>query len=361
MTKAKELPILTPAIHTFEITGKYRSNEVRDVVFYAIQNMLNEKKYYRASDKNYSYKRKDGGLTITLTNSPQGEVKYIKLSGINLARIAGNPSRLALTNLDQDALDWLEDAFLNELDQLGLLEVEDKIKWTMSRLDITQDFYVKSDPSLIVKIIRYAGNVDPQGKGQEKHHDQHNEIRSCKFEKTKYDFSLYDKHQQLLNCAKKGYHVPSDDLECSKNLVRYEIQLKRPYLKEFERENDELSRRKFENHSLIHYFTRIGDEIPTILREAAEPFGKDAWYSASGARKAVQDSDLKEKTKVLVSEYIESLDDSEALANIPHKKKIMRALNDLGINPVIIPESILNDRQMVRFPCKSLYSRVQEL
>ena len=231
----------------------------------------------------------------------------------------------------------------------------------MSRLDITQDFYVKSDPSLIVKIIRYAGNVDPQGKGQEKHHDQHNEIRSCKFEKTKYDFSLYDKHQQLLNCAKKGYHVPSDDLECSKNLVRYEIQLKRPYLKEFERENDELSRRKFENHSLIHYFTRIGDEIPTILREAAEPFGKDAWYSASGARKAVQDSDLKEKTKVLVSEYIESLDDSEALANIPHKKKIMRALNDLGINPVIIPESILNDRQMVRFPCESLYSRVQEL
>ena len=76
---------------------------------------------------------------------------------------------------------------------------------------------------------------------------------------------------------------------------------------------------------------------------------------------AVQESDLKEKTKVLVSEYIESLDDSEALANIRHKKKIMRALNDLEINPVIIPESILNDRQMVRFPCKSLYSRVQEL
>ena len=113
----------------------------------------------------------------------------------------------------------------------------------MSRLDITQDFYVKSDPSLIVKIIRYAGDVDPQGKGHEKHHDQHNEIRSCKFEKTGYDFTLYDKHQQLLNCAKKKT-VSSDDLEHSKNLVRYEIQLKRPYLKEFERENG-LSRMKF--------------------------------------------------------------------------------------------------------------------
>lgn len=118
---------------------------------------------------------------------------------------------------------------------------------------------------------------------------------------------------------------------------------------------------KFKNHLLLHYFRKISDEIPTILREAAEPFGKDAWYSASGAMKAVQESDLKEKTKVLVSEYIESLDDSEALANIRHKKKIMRALNDLEINPVIIPESILNDRQMVRFPCESLYSRVQEL
>ena len=176
---------------------------------------------------------------------------------------------------------------------------------------------------------------------------------------SQYDFALYDKHQQLLNCAKKKT-VSSDDLEHSKNLVRYEIQLKRPYLKEFERENG-LSMMKFKNHLLLHYFRKISDEIPTILREAAEPFGKDAWYSASGAMEAVQKSDLKEKTKALVSEYIESLDDLEALANIRHKKKIMRTLNDLEINPVIIPESILNDRQMVRFPCKSLYSRVQEL
>lgn len=359
MTKAKELPILTPAIHTFEITGKYWSNEAGKIVLGAIRNMVKEGKYHHNPQKSCNYIRKCGGLTITLTSSPQCEAKYIKLSVINLARLAGNPSRLAMTNLEQDVLEWQEDMFLDELDQLRLLEVEDKIKWKISRLDITQDFYVKSDPSLIVKIIRYAGNVDPQGKGHEKHHDQHNEIRSCKFEKTKYDFVLYDKHQQLLNCA-KDYPVPPDDLERSKNRVRYEIQLKRPYLKEFEREN-ELSRMQFKNHSLLHYFRKISKEIPTILREAAEPFGKDAWYSASGAMEAVQESDLKEKTKVLVSEYIESLDDSEALANIRHKKKIMRALNDLEINPVIIPESILNDRQMVRFPCKSLYSRVQEL
>ena len=129
MTKAKELPILTPAIHTFEITGKYWSNEVEKIVFKTILNMVEEEKYSHYPQKSCSYIRKDGGLTITLTSSPQGEAKYIKLSVINLARIAGNLSRLALTNLEQDALDWQEDMFLDELDQLRLLEVEDKIMW----------------------------------------------------------------------------------------------------------------------------------------------------------------------------------------------------------------------------------------
>ena len=91
-----------------------------------------------------------------------------------------------------------EQAFLDELDQLGLLEIEDSIKWKMHRLDITQDFYVKCDPSLMVKIIRYAGSVDPYRKGRALHYNQHNEIRSCKFEKTWYDFALYDKDEPEL-------------------------------------------------------------------------------------------------------------------------------------------------------------------
>ena len=86
----------------------------------------------------------------------------------------------------------------------------------MHRLDITQDFYVKCDPSLMVKIIRYAGSVDPYRKGRALHYNQHNEIRSCKFEKTWYDFALYDKHQQLLNCEKESYPISPDDLERSK-------------------------------------------------------------------------------------------------------------------------------------------------
>lgn len=69
-----------------------------------------------------------------------------------------------------------EQAFLDELEQLGLLEIEDSVKWKMHRLDITQDFYVKCDPSLMVKIIRYSGSVDPYRKGRALHYNQHNEM-----------------------------------------------------------------------------------------------------------------------------------------------------------------------------------------
>lgn len=66
---------------------------------------------------------------------------------------------------------------------LDSLKLRSLLNGKMHRLDITQDFYVKCDPSLMVKIIRYAGSVDPYRKGRALHYNQHNEIRSCKFEK----------------------------------------------------------------------------------------------------------------------------------------------------------------------------------
>ena len=250
MTMAKKLPLLAPSIHTFEVNGTYTDCEAKRTVFMAIQKMVSAGKYYRipyhgSSKKGCSYKRKDGGLTITLAEYPDFRKRYITLSGVNLARIAGDPSRLSLTDLSPEGLVMQEQAFLDELEQLGLLEIEESVKWKMHRLDITQDFYVKCDPSLMVKIIRYAGSVDPYRKGRALHYNQHNEIRSCKFEKTWYDFALYDKHQQLLNCEKESYPISPDDLERSKNLIRYEIQLKRPSLKEFEHDKLESKSSKF--------------------------------------------------------------------------------------------------------------------
>ena len=91
MTMAKKLPLLAPSIHTFEVNGTYKDREARRTVFMAIQKMVSAGKYYRApyhgsSKKGYSYKRKDGGLTITLADYPEFKKRYITLSGVNLAR-----------------------------------------------------------------------------------------------------------------------------------------------------------------------------------------------------------------------------------------------------------------------------------
>ena len=369
MTMAKKLPLLAPSIHTFEVNGTYTDCEAKRTVFMAIRKMVSAGKYYRipyhgSSKKGYSYKRKDGGLTITLADYPDFKKRYITLSGVNLARIAGDPSRLSLTDLSPEGLAMQEQAFLDELEQLGLLKIEKSVKWKMHRLDITQDFYVKCDPSLIVKIIRYAGSVDPYRKGRALHYNQHNEIRSCKFEKTWYDFALYDKHQQLLNCEKESYPISPDDLERSKNLVRYEIQLKRPSLKEFEHDKLESKSSKFQfgNHALFHYFDKISDDIPFFLyRYAVDYFGKHSWYNVPTALKAVQMSNLDDDTKELVRAYIEAQDEPELTDKIHHKKKIAKALEKLEINDVIIPCRILNDRQYGRFPCPPLCTRVQGL
>ena len=128
MTMAKKLPLLAPSIHTFEVNGTYTDCEAKRTVFMAIQKMVSAGKYYRipyhgSSKKGYSYKRKDGGLTITLAEYPDFRKRYITLSGVNLARIAGDPSRLSLTDLSPEGLAMQEQAFLDELEQLGLLEI----------------------------------------------------------------------------------------------------------------------------------------------------------------------------------------------------------------------------------------------
>ena len=109
-----------------------------------------------------------------------------------------------------------------------------------------------------------------------------------------------------MNCEKESYPIFPDDLERSKNLVRYEIQLRRPSLKEFEHDKLESKSSKFQfgNHALFHYFDKISDDIPFFLyRYAVDYFGKHSWYNVPTALKAVQMSNLDDDTKELVRAY----------------------------------------------------------
>lgn len=367
MTMAKKRPVLYPSIHTFEMSGRYMDYEVKNQLFGSIKNLVSEGKYYQIHyndiPKNYYiYKRIGGGLEITLSSFPKYKKNYITLSGINLARIAGEQSRLALTDLSPRGLACQEEIFLAELESLGILDVEDSIVWKMKRIDITQDFYVKADPTLPMKVVRYAGKVKPHGKGREEHHDQHNEIRSCTFIKEKYNFELYDKHKQLSAEEEKGYAIRSEDIAASKNLIRYEIQLKRPYLKKFEHKNLDDMEISLKDHALFDYFEELGKVIPALLYKCAyRMFGANPWYHASGALERLEESNLDKKTKKLVRAYIEALNESGKPVKCSyHKKKLIEeALDVLKINTVIIPDRILNDRQYARFPVSSICSRVQ--
>ena len=113
MTMAKKLPILSPSIHTFEMVGEYSDYEAKSHIFKSIKILVDEEKYRQVHcrgmpENYYIYKRIGGGLTIKLSSCPEYKKNYITLSGINLARIAGEPSRLTLTNLSPRGLDILE-------------------------------------------------------------------------------------------------------------------------------------------------------------------------------------------------------------------------------------------------------------
>ncbi len=369
MTMAKKLPILSPSIHTFELRGKYYDCKSKAHIFESIKRLVDEGNYrqvhYDGMPKNYYiYKRINGGLTIELSSCPKHRKNYILLSGINFARIAGETSRLTLTNLSLRELACQEEIFLNELERLGILDVEDSITWTMRRVDITQDFYVKSDPMLYVKAVRYAGKVEPYGKGREEHHDQHNEIRSCRFIKEKYNFELYDKHKQLSAEEEKGYAIRSEDIAASKNLVRYEIQLKRLYLKKFEHKNLKDMEITLKDHALYGYFEELRKVIPALLYEYSyKMFGVHPWYHVSGALERLEKSNLDKRTKKLVRSYIEAANEQGKPMKCSYRKKerIVEALDILEINTVIIPDRILNKRQYARFPLAPICSRVQEI
>lgn len=379
MTMAKKLPVLDPSIHTFEIHGTYHRLPIMVKLHERMKELIKERKYYPANrkkmrndksegnqPKSYCYTRNGGGLRVELGQQTEYGDWHIILSGINLARIAGNTSRLALVDLSPEGFNYQIERFFKELEQLGFLEYEYEIDWILCRVDVTQDFYVKSDPVLPIKLVRYSGESKPHGKGKENHYTKHNEKRSARFEKEEYDFEIYDKHQALLSDVRKGLYVPEEDVERSKNLVRFEIQLKRKYLLKVERKFLGFDaagipiRPKIQDIPFV--LVQIWKMAPGILyNRAKDLFGDDPWYYADIALKKVKESNLNDSTRELVEQYIKSVSDERLAPTYSQYQwsKIKKTLELLGINSVIIPDRILNAREYARLPYAPLCSKVQ--
>ena len=101
MTKRKELPIIPSSIHTFSITGSIRSKYTTQKILEAMRLAVHEGKYkWRGQN---SIVKCGGGLMLTFAILKNDD-PYILINDINLARLAGNDSYVALTDFSTTGL-----------------------------------------------------------------------------------------------------------------------------------------------------------------------------------------------------------------------------------------------------------------
>lgn len=367
MTKKKELPLLQPSIHTFAITGFIRSNYTANKIYDAMNAAVLENRY-KWRGRNCIVKH-GGGLRLTLVSVPSRD-NIILLDDINLPRLTGDASYLALTDLSSTGLAEQGRVLDQELDSLGITWKDENIRFSLRRLDLTQDFYVKSDPSLMIRNLRFAGETGLYRGLHANHVTACNEKHSAKWESKWYNITVYDKHAEIQNRNHTYHNVPDSDITKSKNRLRYEASLKREFLKKFE---NMICRQEEMEHFYIeqgaaHYLKAVTPYIPTILRGiASDLFGDHSWQRLSLVREEVNFAcrvgTIDEKSCRITNEYLNSLDSSEKALEFPltpTKEKIIReVLDQLQINRIVIPERILTKRELVRFPCPVLSKYVQ--
>lgn len=151
MTKAKELPKSEPSIHTFAITGTFASSTLKERIYNKLKKLAESGEYEWKGTRSFSQKRT--GLRVNLKPCDFGY--SLTVSRINLERISNGNSLLDKIKFDPVSLSCYEIALERELRRMAVPLNDGSILWTMSRVDITQDFYVKSDPSLYIRVLRY--------------------------------------------------------------------------------------------------------------------------------------------------------------------------------------------------------------
>lgn len=367
MTKKKDLPIIQASVHTFAITGSIRSKHTKNQIYDAMHTAVYEN-LYKWSGRNCIVKC-GGGMRLTLITALSGN-DFILIDDINLPRIAGNSSYLALTDLSPSGLAEQASALEQELSRLGVSLKDDSIRFSLRRLDLTQDFYVKSDPSLRIRNLRLAGETGLYRGIHPNHFTACNEKHSARWRSKWFDINIYDKHAELQSKNQIYHNVPESDLTNSKRRLRYEVSLKREFLKKFEKMIRIQEERDFFSieMEIQNYFETVAPYIPTILRNiASDLFGDYSWQKLSYVQEEVEFAcrvgTIDEKAGELTQNYLRALNSPNEMPGFQltatSEKTIREVLDQLEINRIIIPERILTKRELVRFPCSVLSAYVQ--
>ena len=255
------------------------------------------------------------------------------------------------------------------------------ILWTMSRVDITQDFYVKSDPSLYIRVLRY--NDPSYGKHVVKpsHYIKHNEKHSAKWKlKQVFDITVYDKQAELKNVAKRHGNVLPQDIDKAQNCLRYEVQMERKFLRDVVEPRMRYSKwlGGWKYNWVTDYFIKLRKLIPATMQEIAmEMFGKYPWVSCKEAEKRISvlyrygnigDEELK-----LMQDYFDYNNVKAEDGRCPDRSKwnfdsdewktIYQILDFAQVNRTVIPEWILNEREKNKksILCQPLWKMVQKI
>ena len=367
MTKAKELPKSEPSIHTFAITGTFASSILKERIYDKLTKLTESGEYERKGTSTFSQKRT--GLRVNLKPCDFGY--SLTVSRINLERITNGNSLLDKIKFDSVSLNYYEIALERELRRIAVPLNDSGILWTMSRVDITQDFYVKSDPSLYIRVLRY--NDPSYGKHgvEANHYIKHNEKHSAKWEMSLFDVTLYDKHKQLKNLAKK-YDVPKDDIERSRNCLRYEVQLKRDYLRRKIEPKLKYHKNKYgwEDDWLVDYLMEFRKFIAPILRTTAIlMFGEYEFANRKLAEFCVENL---YHTGMIGDEDVDLMQDFLAWNETKPEyrrwdfddeewKEIHQILNLARLNRTVVPEWLLTEREKNKFPYPPFWKNIQEI
>lgn len=359
MTKAKELPKSEPSIHTFAITGTFASSTLKERIYNKLKKLAESGEYEWKGTRSFSQKRT--GLRVNLKPCDFGY--SLTVSRINLERISNGNSLLDKIKFDPVSLSCYEIALERELRRMAVPLNDGSILWTMSRVDITQDFYVKSDPSLYIRVLRY--NDPSYGKHVVKpsHYIKHNEKHSAKWKlKQVFDVTVYDKQAELKNVAKRHGNVLPQDIDKAQNCLRYEVQMERKFLRDVVEPRMRYSKwlGGWKYNWVTDYFIKLRKLIPATMQEIAmEMFGKYPWVSCKEAEKRISvlyrygnigDEELK-----LMQDYFDYNNVKAEDGRCPDRSKwnfdsdewetIYQILDFAQVNRTVIPEWILNERE----------------
>lgn len=377
MTKAKELPKSEPSIHTFAITGTFASSTLKERIYNKLKKLTESGEYEWKGTRSFSQKRT--GLRVNLKPCDFGY--SLTVSRINLERISNGNSLLDKIKFDPVSLSCYEIALERELRRMAVPLNDGSILWTMSRVDITQDFYVKSDPSLYIRVLRY--NDPSYGKHVVKpsHYIKHNEKHSAKWKlKQVFDVTVYDKQAELKNVAKRHGNVLPQDIDKAQNCLRYEVQMERKFLRDVVEPRMRYSKwlGGWKYNWVTDYFIKLRKLIPATMQEIAmEMFGKYPWVSCKEAEKRISvlyrygnigDEELK-----LMQDYFDYNNVKAEDGRCPDRSKwnldsdewktIYQILDFAQVNRTVIPEWILNEREKNKksILCQPLWKMVQKI